>query len=80
MAALGELYAHYRRTERMMSNILRDEETMHIVKRMLGGYRDYLTAARDALKSGRRGRGRARQLGICWALQSRLSGKRPPAG
>ena len=61
IVALGELYAHYRRTERMMSNILRDEATMPIVKRMLGGYRDYLTAARDALKSGRRGRGRARQ-------------------
>ena len=61
MAAFGELYAHYRRTERMMSNILRDEATMPIVKRMLGGYRDYLTAARDTLTSGRRGRGRARQ-------------------
>ncbi len=61
MDALGELYAQYRRTERMMSNILRDEATMPIVKRMLGGYRDYLTAARDALMSGRRGRGRARQ-------------------
>ena len=61
-AALGELYAHYRRTERMMSNILRDEATMPIVKRMLGGYRDYLTAARDTLKSGRRGRARQRVL------------------
>jgi hypothetical protein len=61
MGALGELYAHYRRTERMMSNTLRDEATMPIVKRMLGGYRDYLTAARDALMNGRRGRGRARQ-------------------
>jgi hypothetical protein len=28
---------------------------------MLGGYRGYLTAARDTLTSGRRGRGRARQ-------------------
>jgi hypothetical protein len=45
----------------MMSNILRDEATMPIVKRMLGGYRDYLTAARDTLMSGRRGNGRARQ-------------------
>jgi hypothetical protein len=61
MAALAELYAHYRRIEPMMSNILRDEATMPIVKRMLGGYRDYLTAARDTLKSGRPGRGRARQ-------------------
>src|ERR1700730_12060467 len=56
MAALEELYAHYRRTEPMMSNILRDEATMPIVKRMLGGYRDYLTAARDVLMNGRRGR------------------------
>lgn len=56
-AALQELYAHYRRTERMMSNILRDEATMPIVKRMLGGYRDYLTAARDTLMRGRGVRG-----------------------
>jgi hypothetical protein len=60
-AALRELYAHYRRTERMMSNILRDEATMPIVRRMLGGYRDYLTSARDALMSGRDMRGPARQ-------------------
>lgn len=61
MAALRELYAHYRRTERMMSNILRDEATMPIVKRMLGGYRDYLTAARDTLMNGRGLRGPAHQ-------------------
>ena len=60
-AALRELYVHYRRTERMMSNILRDEATMPIVRRMLGGYRDYLTAARDALMSGRGARGPARR-------------------
>ena len=59
--ALDEMYAHYRRTERMMDNILRDEDTMPIVKLMLGGYRDYLTAARDTLMVGRRGRERARQ-------------------
>jgi AcrR family transcriptional regulator len=52
-SALRELYGHYRRTERMMSNILRDEATMPIVKRMLKGYRDYLSAAREALLSGR---------------------------
>jgi len=61
MAALEELYALYRRTEPMMSNILRDEATMPIVKRMLGGYRDYLTAARDTLMSGKGVRGPARQ-------------------
>lgn len=53
MRALREMYAHYRRTERMMTNILRDGATMPIVGRMLGGYRDYLDAARDALLSGR---------------------------
>lgn len=61
MAALRELYAHYRRTERMMSNILRDEATVPIVQRMLGGYRDYLTAARDTLMSGRSVRGAVHQ-------------------
>ena len=61
MAALGEVYAHYRRTEHMMSNILRDEARMPIVKRMLGGYRDYLTSARDTLMSGRDMRGPAPQ-------------------
>jgi AcrR family transcriptional regulator len=60
-AALSELYAHYHRTERMMVNILRDEDTMPIVKQMLGGYRDYIMAAREALMAGRRARGRARQ-------------------
>lgn len=50
--ALRELYAYYRRTERMMSNILRDEAAMPIVRRMLKGYRDYLKAARDALVIG----------------------------
>jgi hypothetical protein len=34
---------------------------MPIVKRMLGGYRDYLTSARDTLMSGRGVRGPARQ-------------------
>jgi AcrR family transcriptional regulator len=52
VTALGELYAYYRCTERMMSNILRDEATMPIVKRLLGGYRDYLTAARESLMCG----------------------------
>jgi len=72
MAALGELYAHYRRTERMMSNILRDEATMPIVKRMLGGYRDYLCAARDALMSGRGVREPARRQ-VCAAIGHALT-------
>ena len=61
MSALSELYAHYRRNERMMTNILRDEATMPIVKRLLGGYRDYLSAARGALMMGSGVRGPARR-------------------
>src|SRR5262245_2027581 len=61
ISALSELYAYYRRTERMMSNILRDEATMPIVKRLLGGYRDYLSAARETLMIGSGVRGRARR-------------------
>jgi AcrR family transcriptional regulator len=59
--ALEELYAHYRRTESMRDNLMRDEATMPVLKRMLGGYRDYLDAARDTLMGGRRARGRARE-------------------
>lgn len=51
--ALNELYAYYRRTERMMSNILRDEEIMPLVQEMMGGYRGYLGRARNALMRGR---------------------------
>ena len=62
-AALEELYSHYRRTERMMNNILRDEETVPIVKQMFGGFRDYIETAHETLMSGRRVRGRARHRG-----------------
>ncbi|HEV2350654.1 MAG TPA: helix-turn-helix domain-containing protein [Terriglobia bacterium] len=59
--ALTELYAFYRRTERMMINILRDEEIMPMVRKKLGGYRRYLVAARETLRRGRRLRLRARR-------------------
>jgi AcrR family transcriptional regulator len=59
--ALQELYAHYRRTERMMNNLLRDEDTMPTVKRTFGGFRNYITAAQETLMTGRRTRGAARQ-------------------
>jgi len=59
--ALRELYAHYRRTERMMDNILRDEQTVPIVKQMFSGFRDYINAAHATLMAGRRTRGPARQ-------------------
>ena len=37
----------------MLSNVLRDEETMPVIKHMLGGYRRYLSIARDTLLQGR---------------------------
>jgi AcrR family transcriptional regulator len=51
--ALTDLYAHYRATERMLENILRDEPTMPILTKMLAGYRTYLESARSALTGGR---------------------------
>jgi AcrR family transcriptional regulator len=59
--ALQELYAHYRRTERMMDNLLRDEDRMPTVKRIFGGFRAYMSAAQETLMTGRRPRGAARQ-------------------
>ena len=59
--ALHDLYAHYERTEGMMNNLVRDEETMPIVKELFGGFRDYLTAGHLTLMRGRRARGAARQ-------------------
>jgi hypothetical protein len=45
----------------MMENLHRDEATMPTVKRLFGGFRDYIAAARETLMSGRPTRGRARQ-------------------
>lgn len=58
---LAELYAYYRQTEGMLANVLRDEETMPVVARMLASYRDYLERAVAALMAGRPGRGHARR-------------------
>lgn len=57
--ALEELYVYYRRTERMMDNLLRDADTMPTVQRMFGGFRDYINAAHETLMAGRRARGHA---------------------
>jgi len=60
-SSLEELYAYYRRTEGMLSNLLRDEATMPTVRRRFQGFHDYLTAARDTLVAGRLTRGRPRR-------------------
>jgi AcrR family transcriptional regulator len=54
---LSQLYAYYETTERMVGHVLRDAETMPIVARMLGGFLDYMAAAREALMAGRHDRG-----------------------
>src|SRR5581483_3630069 len=58
--ALEELYAYFRRTEAMMSNLIRDEAVNRSVRRHFRKFHDYLTAARDVLMQGRRARGSSR--------------------
>jgi AcrR family transcriptional regulator len=58
--ALGELYAYYDRTELMVENLLRDEETMPVVKERFTGFHEFLAAARDLLAKGRAERGARR--------------------
>jgi AcrR family transcriptional regulator len=58
---LEELYAHYRRTAPMIENLLRDVDTMPTVKRMFGGFRDYIDTAHETQMAGRHARGAARR-------------------
>jgi AcrR family transcriptional regulator len=59
--ALGELYADYRRTQQMRSNLLRDEATHATTRRLMRDYHGYFDAAQEILMQGRRcGRSRAR--------------------
>ena len=60
-AALRELYAFYGRTERMLENLFRDENTVPLVQERFAAFRGYFAAARDALMPGRRLRGAARR-------------------
>lgn len=59
--ALAEIYGHYRRTRRMMENLLRDEATVPAVGRTFRAYRDYVDAALDVLMVGTGLRGKARR-------------------
>jgi AcrR family transcriptional regulator len=59
-SALAELYAFYGRTEGMMSNLVRDETTVPIVKQLFGRFHEYLADAADTLMTGRRARRRVR--------------------
>jgi AcrR family transcriptional regulator len=57
--ALTELYAFYRRTEHMYTSLLRDEPVHATVRRMLGGFHDYVRGIEDVLMAGRGLRGGA---------------------
>jgi AcrR family transcriptional regulator len=52
-AALAELYAYYGRTRAMLEGLLRDEQTVPLVKEAFAGFRGYLAAAADTLAAGR---------------------------
>jgi AcrR family transcriptional regulator len=57
---LEEMYAYWRRTEPMIANLLRDEDTSEVVRERFAVVHVYLRAARDTLMRGRRERGSAR--------------------
>jgi AcrR family transcriptional regulator len=59
--ALIELYAYYRRTERMLDHLMRDEALNATVKHLFGGFRRFLDTARDTLMAGRRTQGEPRR-------------------
>lgn len=59
-AALGEIYAFYRRTEAMLENLFRDERIVPIVRERFAAFRGYFAAAQDTLMAGRRLRGVAK--------------------
>jgi AcrR family transcriptional regulator len=56
--AMDELYAFYRRTERMMENLHRDEVMVPVVADRFAGFHGYIAAARDLMMDGRSLRGR----------------------
>jgi len=60
--ALDELYAYYERTEPMLSKVLRDAELVDSARDAVAPLRMYLEEAAELLTTGRRLRGRRRQL------------------
>ncbi|MGZ5335827.1 MAG: TetR/AcrR family transcriptional regulator [Solirubrobacterales bacterium] len=60
--ALADLYPYYRRNERMLANLHRDQETMPVVAHFFAAYGQFIAAVRDMLLEGRGLRGRRRAL------------------
>ena len=59
--ALGELYAFYGRTERMLDNLFRDELLVPLVAQRFATFRGYFAEASETLMTGRTLRGAARR-------------------
>jgi AcrR family transcriptional regulator len=59
--ALDEIHAYYRRTERMLDNLFRDETISPMVEQRFAELRGYFAAAQDVLLRGRASRGAARR-------------------
>jgi AcrR family transcriptional regulator len=60
-AALAALYPYYRRNERMLANLLRDEETVAVVRERFVGFHVFLEAVEEILLAGRGLRGNPRR-------------------
>jgi AcrR family transcriptional regulator len=60
--ALDELYAYYERNQPMLGNALRDAELVELARDAVAPLHAYLDEAADILATGRRARGRKRQL------------------
>jgi AcrR family transcriptional regulator len=61
-AALDELYAYYERTERMLSNVLRDVELVPSIPPALVPFEDFLDTAAGVLAAGWTTGGRRRRV------------------
>jgi AcrR family transcriptional regulator len=59
--ALGEMYAFFRRTERMLEKTSRDASLVEAMARPVAEFRGYLNAAAAAIVAGRPERGEARR-------------------
>jgi AcrR family transcriptional regulator len=60
-AVLEAMYAWYRRTERMLANLLRDEAVVPVVRERFRTYHEFLASLRESLLAGRGLRGRTRR-------------------
>lgn len=59
--ALGELYPWFRRNERMLANLLRDEDAVQLIRERFAVFHAMLAAIEEILLAGRGLRGNARR-------------------